>query len=316
MIASTPTAIDCSTRRRVAARTARRGSEVLLNFVDIPTMGSTDVLDRRRRPPRAGSRDLVPGRRSQAWLVRVGRARARSSTRRSPWPVAAILRLPEQMALCRSPSVPTAPLRSSIDTVTLRTHAPDSVATNERVITVERTGDEVVLGTPCADPMQALRVVMDVVYVTAMLRPISALDRPSTACSAALGRRLRPRLADHLPDAGPEVLFYFAQLVEETIPMLLLLKRFPGAPTSRAHACDSRPSCASTSAVEPVPGPAGCCPPTSAAVDRRARTGNPSRRELGVAVGTSTPRVAFWLDSDCVVPDSPASCRESHGERR
>ena len=43
--------------------------------------------------------------------------------------------------------------------------------------------------------------------------------------------------------------------------------------------------------------------------------GNPSSRELGVAVGTSTPRVAFWLDFDFIVRLARILW-ESHGERR
>jgi Acetoacetate decarboxylase (ADC) len=283
------------------------GSEVLLNFVDIPTMGSTDVLDRRL--------GVCHEREAAIWFPVVDRKRGRFAWAVPYMFVDSALALaggrevygfPKQMGTLEVPVGQAAPSRLSIETVTLRTHAPDSVATNERVITVERTGDEVILGTPCADPMQALRAVIAAVDATAMpdLGARTFLD----GLLGALGRR-GSSLADHLPDAGPEVLF-FAQLVEENIPMLLL-KQFRDAHEQDA-AC-YQAVVRVDMAVDEFR--TGGLLPADFRVEIAELDAEPIGRELGVTVGVSTPRVAFWLDFDFIVRLARILW-ESHGERR
>ena len=283
------------------------GSEVLLNFVDIPTMGSTDVLDRRL--------GVCHEREAAIWFPIVDRKRGRFAWAVPYMFVDSALALaggrevygfPKQMATLEVPADHAAPQRLTIDTVTLRTHAPDSVATNERVITVERVGDAVALGTPCDDPAQALRAVMRAVGISSVpdLGGHSFVDN----VLGTLGRWV-PSVAHHLPDSPPEVLF-FAQLVEENIPMLLL-KQFRDAHEQGA-AC-YQAVLRVDMAVEQFR--TGGLLPADYTVHIAELDGEPIARELGVPAGTSTARLAFWLDFDFIVRLARILW-ETHGERR
>ena len=264
------------------------GDEVLLNFVDIPTMGSTDLLDQRL--------GVCHEREAAIWFPVVDRRWNRFAWAVPYMFVDSALALaggrevygfPKQMGTLQIPVGETAPSELHIDTVTLRDYAPDSVATNCRVVTAERSGEPPPLGAPWRHPGQALHEVISAVGAT------SVPDLGSGVTPSWLARWL-PRGARHIPDLSPDLLF-FAQLVEEDIPMLLL-KQFRDAHQQGA-ACYQ-----AVVRVDMVVSlfRTGGLLPDDYLVRVEALDGEPISRELGI-VSPCKPRLAFWLDFDFVV---------------
>lgn len=262
--------------------------EVLLNFVDIPTMGSTDLLDQRL--------GVCHEREAAIWFPVVDR-----KWNRFAWAVPymfvdsalamaggrEVYGFPKQMGTLEIPVGDTAPSLLHIDTVTLQTHAPDSVATNYRLITVERSGKPAPLGAAWGHPGQALHEVMRAVGTT------SVPDLGNGDTRSWLARWL-PSGARQVADVSPELLF-FAQLVEEDIPMLLL-KQFRDAHEQGA-ACYQ-----AVVRVDMLVSlfRSGGLLPDDYHVRVEALDGEPLSRELGIQSSCS-PRLAFWLDFDFVV---------------
>jgi hypothetical protein len=264
------------------------GNEVLLNFVDIPTMGSTDLLDQRL--------GVCHEREAAIWFPVVDR-----TSNRFAWAIPymfvdsalalaggrEVYGFAKQMGTLKIPVGETAPSELHIDTVTLKVHAPDSVATDCRVITVKRSGKRAPLDAAWNDPGRALREVMDAAGAT------SVPDLGNGASSGRLSRWLAGG-SHRLPDVSADLLF-FAHLVEEDVPMLLL-KQFRDAHEQGA-ACYQ--AVVLVDMVVSLFRGGGLLPD-----DYRIRVdeldGEPVSRELGIA-NSCKPRLAFWLDFDFVV---------------
>jgi hypothetical protein len=262
-------------------------SEVLLNFVDIETMGSTDVLDQHL--------GVTPECEAAIWFPVIDHVWNRAAWAvpymfvDSPLALAGgreVYGFPKQLGTLNIPVADTAPSELSVDTVTLRKHDPESVAKNYRVITVERGGAPTPLGSPWGHTGEALRDVM---------AAVGATSAPDLGNGRARGRSCRwlPRRG-HLSDVVPDLMF-FAHLVEEDIPMLLL-KQFRDAHEEGA-ACYQ--AIVWVDMVVSLFRGGGFLPN-----DYRIRIdeldGEPISRELGIA-RTCAPRVAFWLHFDFVV---------------
>ena len=239
------------------------GNEVLLNFVDIPTMGSTDLLDRQL--------GVCHEREAAIWFPVIDRRRNRMAWAIPYMFVDSALALaggrevygfPKQMGILQIPVGNQTPSQLSINTVTLAEHAPNSEAKNHRVITVKRTGTATDLGLAPDDPARTLRELV--------------------------------ALAGRLSDVSADLLF-FRHLVEEDVPMVLL-KQFrdahePGAACYQAVVCVDM-------VVSAFRG--GGLLPDDYQVKVEQLDGEPIMRELGVPQ-SCRPRLAFWLDFDFVV---------------
>jgi hypothetical protein len=264
------------------------GDEVLLNFVDIPTMGSTDLLDRRL--------GVCHEREAAIWFPVVDRSRNRFAWAIPYMFVDSALALaggrevygfPKQMGTLEIPVGKSAPSELRINTVTLERHAPDSVATDLRVITVTRSGKAAPHGEAWDHPGRALQEVMAAAGVTA--EP----DLGNGHTPRGL-ERLLPRGSRRLPDISADLLF-FAHLAEEDVPMVLL-KQFRDAHEQGA-ACYQAVVCVDM-VVSLFRG--GGLLPDDYRVHVDALDGEPISRELGIST-LCTPRLAFWLDFDFVV---------------
>ena len=134
------------------------GSELLLNFVDIPTMGSTDPLDRRlgvcHEREAAISFPVIDRRRDRfAWAIPymfVDSALALAGGRE-------VYGFPKQMGTLQIPVGKKTPSELSINTVTLEKYARDSETKGYRVITVKRSGEAKDLDLAPDDPARTLR---------------------------------------------------------------------------------------------------------------------------------------------------------------
>lgn len=264
------------------------GDEVLLNFVDIPTMGSTDLLDRRL--------GVCHEREAAIWFPVVDRRRNRFAWAIPYMFVDSALALaggrevygfPKQMGTLEIPVGKRAPSELHIDTVTLKRHDPASVATDLRVLTVKRSGKAPSLGEAWDHPARALEQIMAAAGLT------SAPDVGNGHSRHCLERVLRGG-SHRLPDVTADLLF-FTHLVEEDVPMLLL-KQFRDAHEQGA-ACYQAVVCVDM-VVSLFRG--GGLLPDDYRVDVEALDGEPISRELGIAA-SGTPRLAFWLDFDFVV---------------
>jgi Acetoacetate decarboxylase (ADC) len=267
---------------------APMGSELLLNFVDIPTMGSTDPLDRQL--------GVCHEREAAIWFPVIDRRRNRFAWAipymfvDSPLALAGgreVYGFPKQMGTLQIPVGRKAPSELSINTVTLEKHAPDSEAKDCRVITVKRFGKAKDLDMTPDDPARTLREL------------ITAAG-PGSVAAVRKGRTFRwlERLlsvgSGLLSDISADLLF-FSHLVEEDVPMVLL-KQFrdahePGAACYQAVIWVDM-------VVSEFRG--GGLLPVDYRVEVEDLDGEPIMRELGVPE-SCRPRLAFWLDFDFVV---------------
>lgn len=243
------------------------GNQVMLNFVDIPTMGSTDPLDRRI--------GVCAEREAAIWFPVVDHSNGRFAWAVPYMFVDSALALaggrevygfPKQMGTLEVPHHDLSPSRLQVDTVTLATHTPTSVAENCTVIKVERDGDPVQLGTPWSHARHAL---------------------------AEIERALQQSLTGTKHDTA--AMQFAVQMVEENLPMLLL-KQFRDA-----HQQDAACYQAVLSVDMAVTRfRTGGLLPDDYRVTFADLAGEPMSRELGVSA-TCRPRLSFWMDFDFVV---------------
>jgi Acetoacetate decarboxylase (ADC) len=261
------------------------GSEVLLNFVDIPTMGSTDWLDQElgvvhEREAAIWFPVFERRRNSFAWAIPymfVDSALALAGGRE-------VYGFPKQMGNVKiPPRDKAAPSELSVSTVTLRKYAPDSEAKSYRVVRVARAGEPAVLTSLSADPGKAVGEMRKMVV-------------PELLKGDLFGRlaRLLRTTSQDAPDLHAGAMF-LAHLLGEDAPMLLL-KQFrdahePGAACYQALVLVDM-------VVSKLRG--GGFLPDGYGVEVARLDGEPISRELGVPESCK-PRLAFWLDFDFVV---------------
>jgi len=243
------------------------GDEVLLNFVDIPTMGSTDPLDQ--------ALGVCHEREVAIWFPIFDRHRGRLA-----WAIPymfvdstlafaggrEVYGFPKQMGTLHIPVGSSAPDELAINTVTLATYLPTSVAEDHRVISVTRAGAEAPLVSGWGQLGAGLR---------------------------QLGGEVSLQRLPGLPDL-PATALFFTHLVEEDVPMLLL-KQFRDAhvPGAACYQAIVRVDMI----VKQFRG-GGLLPDYDVRV--APLDGEPITRELGVP-SASRPRVAFWMDFDFIV---------------
>jgi hypothetical protein len=264
------------------------GDDVLLNFVDIPTMGSTDLLDQRL--------GVVHEREAAIWFPVFDH-----QTERIAWAIPymfvdsalalvggrEVYGFPKQLGTSSIPVDDHAPPELYVDSVTLKTFRPDSVAKSHRVMTVERAGAPAPLNPGWDHPGRALAEVA---------KALGAPVLPDGDGGRGHGRSANPlqSLIEDLRNLSADLLF-FEHLVEEDIPMLLL-KQFRDA---------HEPGAACYQAVVLVDMVVsrfrrGGLLPTDYRVRIDELDGEPITRELGVRA-SDNPSLAFWLEFDFVV---------------
>jgi hypothetical protein len=271
------------------------GDHVLLNFVDIPTMGSTDPLDRwlgvceeQEVAIWVPVVDIHHGR--MAWAIPymfVDSGLALVGGRET-------YGFPKQLGSMTIPRDDKAPDRLSLRSVTLKTHAPDSIATSTEVVRVTRSGPRSVLDNPWNDPTDAARDLAGLSNDT-LAAIIDRLSHPLGAMDHALG------------DAETAVML--AENLATRRVNMVLLKQFRDA---------VRPGAACYQAVVEVANTVtqfrqGGLLPQGYEVRFADLDGEPVRRDLGIVLH-QTPRVALWLEFDFLVHLGEILW-EAHGER-
>jgi hypothetical protein len=262
--------------------------QVLLNFVHIPTMGSTDTGDVALGVTPENEAAIwfpvyEPRRNEVAWAIPymfVDSGLALAGGRE-------VYGFPKQLGTLGIPHRPNAPAELSLDTKTFATYEPTSEADDHRVVTVKRSGGAKKLRSAGGGSRQALDEVV---------RAMGVAAEPKLAKGDVVGwlEDLLRDGADALSDIVPHLLF-FGHLVEMHTPMLLL-KQFRDAHVPGA-ACYQALVLVDMKVLEFRDG--GLLPDdyrvTIAALD-----GEPIARELGVS-DSSAPQIAFWLDFDFLV---------------
>ena len=258
--------------------------QVLLNFVDIPTMGSTDTGDlvlgvTNEQEAAIWFPVYEPRRHMLAWAIPymfVNSGMALAGGRE-------VYGFPKQLGRLQIPRDDQAPAELRLDTVTFERYGPSSEDDRYPVVTVARAGDR-----PPLDRAGSL---------DAVIRALGGVAEPRLAEHDPIGRLgdLVRAGTRELEDVVPHLLFFF-HLLEQHTPMLLL-KQFrdahvPGAACYQAlvHVDMSVKTFRS-----------GGLLPDDYQVTIHPLDGEPISRELGVAA-SSTPRMAFWLDFDFDVP--------------
>jgi hypothetical protein len=260
---------------------------VLLNFVDIPKMGSTDPLDdelgfTHEREAAIWFPVYEPRRRLLAWAIPymfVDSHFALAGGRE-------VYGFPKQLGALTIPgNRRIAPASLQLKVETFATYKPTELARNHRVITIRRIGGgSRRLDSKGSRPGDAF---FDV------LRGFTGVVAPDLLRGDLLGW-LADFGRDGVPDVIPHVLF-FVHLVDQRAPMLLL-KQFrdahvPGGACYQAlvhtdlRMTDFR---------------GGGSLPDDYEVDIAQLDGEPICRELGIAEA-SRPHAAFWLDFDFYV---------------
>jgi hypothetical protein len=262
--------------------------QVLLNFVDIPTMGSTDPEDAQlgvthEREAAIWFPVYEPRRNRLAWAIPymfVDSGLALAGGRE-------VYGFPKQLGTLTIPVGQSAPSELHLNTVTFEKHDPASEAADYRVVTVARSGSRRRLSSAGAYPEHALDQV---------IHAIGGVAEPRLAEGDVLGwlaDLLRER-TDIVADVIPHVLF-FVHLVEEHAPMLLL-KQFRDAHVPGA-ACYQALVLVDLVVTQFRDG--GLLP-DDYRVTIKPLDGEPISRELGVTE-SCRPRTAFWLDFDFLV---------------
>jgi len=262
--------------------------QVLLNFVDIPTMGSTDTGDlelgvTHEREAAIWFPVYEPSRHEVAWAIPymfVDSGLALAGGRE-------VYGFPKQLGTLEIPRGPNAPAALSLNSVTFDTYARDSEAADHRVFTVTRSGGDTPLSSSGSQPRHALDDVIHAIGVAA---------EPKLATGDVLGwiGDLLREGVDALSDIVPDLVF-FGHLVEMHAPMLLL-KQFRDAHVPGA-ACYQALVLVDLKVLEFRDG--GLLPDDYEVTIERL-DGEPIARELGVAE-SGRPRIAFWLDFDFLV---------------
>jgi hypothetical protein len=262
--------------------------EVLLNFVDIPTMGSTDWLDQQL--------GVVHEREAAIWFPVYERNRNRFAWAIPYMFVDSALALaggrevygfPKQLGTLQIPRNQMAPSELHVNSVTLQKYHPQSDAQDYRVATVKRGGRAPRLDSVWTDPADALADVIEAIGDVAV--PDGVKGDPVSWLASLL------RSAAHdVPDLLAHLMF-FRHLVERDAPMLLL-KQFRDA---------HEPGAACYQAVVLVDMVVskfrdGGLLPDGYRVEIAELDGEPISRELGIPK-SSKPHLAFWIDFDFVV---------------
>jgi hypothetical protein len=256
--------------------------QVLLNFVDIPTMGSTDTGDlvlgnTREQEAAIWFPVYEPHVGVQAWAIPymfVNSGMALAGGRE-------VYGFPKQLGALAIPRDDRTPAELRLNTVTFKTYDPDAQARNHRVITVAREGDPLPLDADSLD---------------AVINALGSVTEPELAARDAVGWLRKLVSGEHaLEDIVPHLLFFF-HLVEQHTPMVLL-KQFrdahvPGAACYQAVVLVDM-------AVKTFR--SGGLLPDDYRVTIAPLDGEPITRELGIAE-VCDPRMAFWLDFDFDVP--------------
>jgi acetoacetate decarboxylase len=262
--------------------------QVLLNFVDIPTMGSTDEEDEKlgmthEREAAIWFPVYEPRRNLVAWAIPymfVDSGLAMAGGRE-------VYGFPKQLGRLNIPVGDSSPPMLTLNTVTFAKYGPASQVRDHRVVTVERPGAPVDLASEGSDAAHALDTVIEA---------LGAVVERRLVTGDVLGW-LKDLFRDgthYLYDVFPHVLF-FRDLVEEHAPMLLL-KQFRDAHVPGA-ACYQALVYVDMQVLEFR---AGGLLPENYRVTIGPLEGEPISRELGVA-GASMPSMAFWLDFDFLV---------------
>jgi Acetoacetate decarboxylase (ADC) len=259
----------------------------LLNFVDIPKMGSTDPLDdhlgyTHEREAAIWFPVYEPRLRLLAWAIPymfVDSHFALAGGRE-------VYGFPKQLGALTIPrdrQIAPASLKLRVDT--FAKYKPTAKARNHRVITVRRIGGgSNRLDSEGSLPGEAFHGV---------IRGFSSVVEPKLLKGDLLGW-LANFGRDEVPDVIPNALF-FVQLVEQHSPMLLL-KQFRDAHVP-GGACYQALVLADLRMTDFR---AGGLLPDDYEVKIARLDGEPICRELGIAKA-SRPHTAFWLDFDFYV---------------
>jgi hypothetical protein len=262
--------------------------QVLLNFVDIPTMGSTDEEDEKlgvthEREAAIWFPVYEPRRNRLAWAIPymfVDSGLALAGGRE-------VYGFPKQLGRLNIPVGDSAPPKLTLNTVTFETYGPASQARDHRVVTVERPGAPVDLASEGSEAAYALDTVIKAIGAVVERRLVTGDVRGWLKDLFRDGTH-------YLHDVLPHVLF-LRDLVEEHAPMLLL-KQFrdahvPGAACYQALVHVD---------MQVLQFRGGGLLPEDYQVTIKPLEGEPISRELGVAEA-SVPSMAFWLDFDFLV---------------
>ena len=297
-------------------------SDVLVNFVDIPTMGSIELLDRHlgtceEREAAIWFPVLEERTGQAAWAIPymfVDSAIAMAGGRE-------VYGFPKQLGTIHVPRRGAAPARLSIETPTLRTFSPTSRVANHRLLTVMHPAPVAELRSDWSDAGTAFARV-DLARRKAARR-VARSGRATASGAGGAGSAVRAAGGAGVEGAAGAVgaasragvegavgredgdaeesewladLRFFAQLADETLPVLLL-KQFRDAAV-QAAACYQAVVLVETT-VSHFRGGGLLQPGYTVEVEPLA--GEPLGRELGIAA-SSVAHAAFWLDFDFVVP--------------
>jgi hypothetical protein len=260
--------------------------EVLLNFVSIGKMASTDPLDQQLGACEENEVaiwmpivDRVTG--QFAWSIPymfVDQALALAGGRE-------VYGFPKQLGTIGVPKrgCPKTPEELTIDTVTVDRYVPESMAEDRRVLTVKRSGPSPDLDQAWNSYRAALKQLLDLAA--------KEIEHDLRGGDPFVWlRRLLRRAAEI-----PADLLFLRHLLDENAPMLLL-KQFrdahePGAACYQALVLVNM-------RVEKLR--AGGMLPADYQIRIEALDGEPICRELGISP-SAHPRLAFWLDFDFLV---------------
>lgn len=261
--------------------------EVLLNFVDIPKMGSTDFLDQdlgfvHECEAAIWFPVFESRRKTFAWAIPymfVDSALALVGGRE-------VYGFPKQLGTLKIPRDDDAPSELELSSVMLRHYAPGSEARKYRVVRVARPGNPVKRQSLATHPEDAMREL---------------LRHETTALSGLANGDLFGWIRDLLGTGSPRTpdllagAVFFAHILAETAPMLLL-KQFrdahePGAACYQGLVLVDM----EVSALR-----GGGLLPDDYQVELSRLDGEPISRELGLPASCA-PRLAFWLDFDFLV---------------
>ncbi len=258
------------------------GSRVILNFVDIATLGSTDPEDSRL--------GTTAERECGLWVPGIDHRRDDRLVWTLPylfvdsgWPMATgreTYGFPKQLADIHLDGEGAAITRFAVDTMALRRFAPEAVAMRERVIEVR----------PCSDETGH--------SATTWKDPSEGRDRMRALCHpdenlACVSPRTRPSGSGPLLGAAEVGLALFEALIGDWIT-LVLLRQFRSCVDPRR---------ASYSAVVEVSMVAtdlrgGGLITDAHEVELADLDSEPIARELGLPAGPLRPELAFWIDFD------------------
>jgi hypothetical protein len=275
------------------------GSHVLLNFVDIPTMGSTDRLDR--------SLGVVQEKETAIWMPMIDLRRGRMAWGVPYMFVNSSLAMvggretygyPKQLGSIDIPRTEYAPRRLRLRAITMKKHEPNEVATLKKVVKVVRAGPDVPLCSPWTAADDAARDL-------ARLRSSPGAEHPTDAASDRRVTAIRASVLDRFSDPllnittgiddAETALLLAEHLTTGSVPMVLL-KQFRDA---------AQPGAACYQGIVEVAHTVtefrrGGFLPSDYEVRFSDLDGEPLQRELGIP-SNQTPSFALWFEFDFLV---------------